>query len=604
MTRWKIALTSVLLTHVALLAWIGYCSSPAKDEVGHLPAGIYIWQMGRFDLYPVNPPLVRAISALPVLFCSPKTNWDYFTGEPGSRPEWVTGQIFIQCNGGERASWFFTLARWACIPFSVLGGYICYRWASELYGQWSGLTAVILWSFCPNVLAWGATICPDTAAAALGMTAHYGFWRWLKTANWTKAVVVGILLGFVQLTKMTWIILFAAWPLIWLLWNWPPIGRGELRQVAQLAVIIAVGIIVLNVGYLFDGTLKMLGDYTFSSRALAGPQSVVDHAYGGNKFAGTWLGLLPLPLPEAYVTGIDLQKLDFEAGKPSYLFGQWRNYGWWYYYLVCAALKVPMGTWLLGFLAIGMTISSRTNRIQEAKAHSVAWRDEGMLLLPAMMVFILVSSETGFSRYFRYVLPCFPFVYVWMSKVARVGRLKWLMAPALAWSVMSSLLVYPHSMSYFNELAGGPTGGHRFLLDANVDWGQDLLYLKRWLHGHPEAKPLRMAHEYFVNPEALGIQAQWAPCGPVRDSDFNKPQTEQIGPQPGWYAVSVDRIHAPEYDYFQQFQPVAMAGYSIYIYHITLDDANQVRRELGLPELRTESEAGYLLLKNKLLKGS
>ncbi len=28
-----------------------------------------------------------------------------------------------------------------------------------------------------------------------------------------------------------------------------------------------------------------------------------------------------------------------------------------------------------------------------------------------------------------------------------------------------------------------------------------------------------------------------------------------------------------------------MAGYSIYIYHMTLDEANRVRRELGLPEL-------------------
>ena len=40
-----------------------------------------------------------------------------------------------------------------------------------------------------------------------------------------------------------------------------------------------------------------------------------------------------------------------------------------------------------------------------------------------------------------------------------------------------------------------------------------------------------------------------------------------------------------QYRYFLNFRPVAMAGYSIYIYHITLDDANGVRREMGLPEL-------------------
>ena len=40
-----------------------------------------------------------------------------------------------------------------------------------------------------------------------------------------------------------------------------------------------------------------------------------------------------------------------------------------------------------------------------------------------------------------------------------------------------------------------------------------------------------------------------------------------------------------EHRYFLHFQPVAMAGYSIYIYHITLDEANRVRKEFGLPEL-------------------
>ena len=44
-----------------------------------------------------------------------------------------------------------------------------------------------------------------------------------------------------------------------------------------------------------------------------------------------------------------------------------------------------------------------------------------------------------------------------------------------------------------------------------------------------------------------------------------------------------DRTH--HYRYFLHFEPIAMAGYSIYIYHITIDEANRVRRDLGLPEL-------------------
>ena len=59
------------------------------------------------------------------------------------------------------------------------------------------------------------------------------------------------------------------------------------------------------------------------------------------------------------------------------------------------------------------------------------------------------------------------------------------------------------------------------------------------------------------------------------------------GPLPGWYALSVNEIFAQskQYGHFQRFKPVAMAGYSIYIYHITPDEANRVRREIGLAEL-------------------
>ena len=49
--------------------------------------------------------------------------------------------------------------------------------------------------------------------------------------------------------------------------------------------------------------------------------------------------------------------------------------------------------------------------------------------------------------------------------------------------------------------------------------------------------------------------------------------------------------------YFQRFQPVAMAGYSIYIYHITLDEANQARRELGLPELDERREPAQVAIR-------
>jgi hypothetical protein len=72
----------------------------------------------------VNPPLVRLVAALPMVVVDPKNDWSSFTEAPYARPEFSLGTAFA--NGFE-TFWHFTLARWACFPFSLIGGRYCYR---------------------------------------------------------------------------------------------------------------------------------------------------------------------------------------------------------------------------------------------------------------------------------------------------------------------------------------------------------------------------------------------------------------------------------------------------------------------------------------------
>ncbi len=44
-----------------------------------------------------------------------------------------------------------------------------------------------------------------------------------------------------------------------------------------------------------------------------------------------------------------------------------------------------------------------------------------------------------------------------------------------------TLAVHPHEISFFNLAAGGPSRGHLWLNDSNLDWGQDLVRLAREL---------------------------------------------------------------------------------------------------------------------------
>ena len=84
--------------------------------------------------------------------------------------------------------------------------------------------------------------------------------------------------------------------------------------------------------------------------------------------------------------------------------------------------------------------------------------------------------------------------------------------------------------------------------------------------------------------------AGYPPVGPDTDRIDENTDLLTVGPLPGYYALSVNEIYgrSKQYRYFLHFEPVATAGYSIYIYHITRDEANRVRRELGLPKIDKE----------------
>lgn len=581
----------ILVSHASLLMWAGLRHNPVYDEVAHLPAGVSHWRLGTFNLFRVNPPLVRMVAALPALGASAPTAWQGYYKAPHSRPEfWPIGVRFLELNG-ERAFWVFTTARWACIPFSLLGGFVCWRWAGEMYGDAARYWALALWCIEPNILGHASLITPDVGATSLGVAASYAFWRWLRRPKWSTALMAGLMLGLAELAKTTWIVLFALWPALWVLWTCSaPTGaswRAWRQQGWQLLIIVLFGVYLINVGYAFEGSFSKLGDYRFVSANLTGNENpdAPDHS-AGNRFQGTWIGCLPIPLPTNYVRGIDRQKLDFEIRLWSMLRGEWRRGGWWYYYLYALAVKVPVGVLALVLLAGFLTVFHDRYRSR--------WRDELCLVAPAVVILTFVSSQTGFNHHLRYVLPAFPFVFIWASKVGRAVELRqWrtgaVAAGLLGWAAVSSLWVYPHSLSYFNELAGGPKNGLWHLGGSNVDWGQDLLYLKRWLEEHPEAEPLHLGWErwWVVDPRIARIKSTLPPLGPAPAVLGSRVDPNELGPQPGWHAVRVNMLRGrtKEYAYFLRFEPVAMAGYSIWIYHITAQEANRVRRELGLPEI-------------------
>jgi hypothetical protein len=580
---------------VILLGYSASVNSPTYDEVGHLVAGVTHWTAAEFDLYRVNPPLVRMTAAIPVLFQKPSTDYVRSYGYLDSREEFSQGAAFIAVNK-PRALSLFRIARWACLPFSVLLTVVCYRWALEAYGSASALLTAALCCVSPMLLGHGSLITPDVGAASLGVAAFFCFRRWLLKSNALQTLLTGAVFGLAQLTKFTWIILFVLWPLIWFVVRFKDSPRQSLRvlfaEAGQLVMILAVGVCVINVAYGFEGSFRLLGQYPFISRSLSGTEFAEEIAEGQNRFGGTLLALVPVPLPENYLRGLDVQRRDFERKRWSYLRGEWRQRGWWWYYFYGTAVKAPLGVLILALSSVlfGTSVSRRLSR------------EDFLLLAPVATILLLISLQTGFSRHLRYLLPALPFIFIFATKLVATprdlgGRVtgfreRWrssLATVCLACAATSSLWAYPHSLAYFNELVGGPKKGHNHLLDSNIDWGQDLLFLKDWLDDHHAVDLNGFAYSLDgqVDPSDFGITSQRPPTGPTgAGANLAARDPASVGPLPGWYAISVNHLRdwRGEYAYFLKLEPTAYAGYSIHIYHISLDQANAIRRRLGLSD--------------------
>ncbi len=583
----RIVIICLLPLQAGLLAYPGWTKSLNQTEAGHLGAGVYLWNTLRFDVFHANPPLTRMVSGLPCVVGDAAYDGASYSSDPLDRCEWPIGRDYLAANRPEQTRWRVAAARWCLIPFLLIGGYCGYRLCSDLYGSSSGLLFLVLWCFSPFVLSWGATICPDAVAAALGIPAVLALRRFLCDPGWSQTSVAGVSLGLLPLTKLTWTVAYGLWPLIWLLWMLPGCWKKDddrvplLLSLRQLAFLLLIGLWTLNTGYFFEGTFRPLGEFRFHSELLAGCESVDDVPRdGANRFAGTLLGKLPVPLPAEFVQGMDTQRHDFNRGFASYLRGRWEDHGWWCYYLYALAVKMPLGTWSLVALAIAVSVFGR--------GYCASWRDEMLIVVPGLAILILVSSQTGFSVHSRYMLPALPLLFVWSSKVARVFEMPRLgprrlavsamVLGSLVWSVASSLWGYPHSLSYFNELAGGPQRGAEHLLGSNLDWGQDLFYLKDWLDDHPEVTLDGLAI-YGTHPVTLAGIPETSPPPPGPNVDDIGSSAGRRGPRAGWYALSANNLYvrSGRFRYFvDHFRPAAMAGYSIAIYRITPANANSV----------------------------
>jgi hypothetical protein len=464
----------------------------------------------------------------------------------------------------------------ARVPSLLLGtllGWLVFRWAGELFGWAAGALALFLYSFCPNVLAHAHLVTTDIATALAMFAATYAFWRYLEQPARGRLVIAAAAFGAAQLTKATALFLLPIFALLLAL----RAGRarhaadgssrsrraGVVQALGRGAAILALlgcgALLVLNLGFLGEGSFTPLARYRLVSRSFQALAAV------------PVLRDVPLPLPYGYVQGLDMQRRDSAGPAWSYLHGRYSTSGFWSYFLVALALKVPLSTQILLAAALWLCLSGR------ARAPGA----EAFLVVPVMVLLAYFSLDFPLQIGLRYILPIFPFLFVFVSRIARTAPVReesglekagpgpwrqsaaWVAAVValLAWNASASWRFHPHYLAYFNELVGGPAGGYRWLVDSNLDGEQDSAYVR-------EVYAVRSAVPVIVEPPA---------------------------PMPGRIAVSAsdligrDPFQAARFAWLRDhFRPVAFIRHSWLLYDVTEDalaGCCAVRWTSFLPEL-------------------
>jgi 4-amino-4-deoxy-L-arabinose transferase-like glycosyltransferase len=504
------------------------------DEHAHLPAGYTYWRTGDFRFNPQHPPLVKLLAAVPLLFMSPKVDW---TDESwaGPRPsQWRFGTRFFYLWGNDLDRLLF----WGRLPIvllaTLLGVYV-FRWSAERFGPGAGLFALLLYAFCPNVLAHARLVTMDVAVSTFLTIALYYVWRYRRDGTRRALVLCGLHLGLALASKFSALLMA---PVIAVAALWPrkvtaPAAAGaapapkKKRAKAEKRAPTANGVSLSAVGMVVGVAVLV-----------------------------TWVAYLFPTDPGFYWKGLAAVNADHRPDFFYYLMGSFKQGRWWYYFAAAALFKTP----------VPVMIATVWAAVLAWRTRAASGTDDLLLVAPAAIFFVITSAMAD-NLGIRYILPVYPLLFVFAGRLGEALRPRPAGRAALAliaaWQIAGAVRIYPDYIAYFNEPSGGPPIGYRLLDDSNVDWGQDLKRLAPVLQ-RESTRPLHLCYDLRGHPPYYGIDAQ-------------RVTVEQLvgPPAPGFYAIAthclvrlqtLNRPGQPEVDWLKRYEPVGRVGYSFYLF--------------------------------------
>jgi hypothetical protein len=463
--------TLLLAFMAALQVSSSILENQTYDEGVHLSAGLTYLRTGDYRLNREHPPLGKMLSALPLLLTKARLPLEHPTW--GKRDGYEFSRQFLYYNN-LGADQLLLLGRLSTVLLTVLLGVALAWWTRREFGAKPALLAIFLYATDPNIIAHGRYVTTDLIAALVYFLAIVTWTRYLYLRSAGALLISGLALGLALVSKFSTFTLPGILLMLYII-RW--IQKRELsflRLVGSFAVLLAIASAVILVVYWPE--TRHMGDLPRLAESVDKTRTV---GYVFRRFGQAFR----LPA-HPYLMGL-YDVLNHNAdGHASYLLGMQSKDGWWYYFPVAFAVKSPTAVLLLTAAAVVAVVLLVFRRF---RAHG-DWFRWIALGLPAALYFGL-SMTAGINIGIRHLLPVYPFLYALIG--AAFFRLplvptarKLMLAGLVLVQVLEVGSVHPHYLAFFNRPAGGPLAGPQYLVDSNIDWGQDLKKLKRYMDAH------------------------------------------------------------------------------------------------------------------------
>lgn len=165
-------------------------------------------------------------------------------------------------------------------------------------------------------------------------------------------------------------------------------------------------------------------------------------------------------------------------GHGSYLLGYTHPRALWFYFPVLLTIKLAVPILVLPLLLLVLRPRTLINwaclTATMLLLLSLTFRVQiGIRLILPLVVLGLVGLAAAVTHAIQ------ESEVVWRRRLLTGAALA-----GVAWLLVSAVQVWPHGLSYVNELYGGTKRGYRHVSEANYDWGQGLKELVRWQKKH------------------------------------------------------------------------------------------------------------------------